>query len=49
MSIYWKQMVEGGFFHVARWQNMPTALRDVRYQGRSGNHLLALSFSAFDP
>jgi hypothetical protein len=28
---------------------MPTALRDVRSQGQSGKHLLALSFSAFDP
>jgi hypothetical protein len=28
---------------------MPTALRNVRSQGQSGKHLLALSFSAFDP
>jgi len=28
---------------------MPTALRDVRSQGQSGKHLLALSFSGFDP
>jgi len=27
---------------------MPTALRDVRSQGQSGKHLLALSFSGFD-
>jgi hypothetical protein len=29
--------------------DMPTALRDVRSQGQSGKHLLALSFSGFDP
>src|SRR5258705_331438 len=28
---------------------MPTALRDVRFQGQLGKHLLALSFSGFDP
>jgi hypothetical protein len=28
---------------------MPTALRDVRSQGQSGKHMLALSFSGFDP
>jgi hypothetical protein len=28
---------------------MPTALRNVRYQGQSGKHVLALSFSGFDP
>jgi hypothetical protein len=28
---------------------MPTALRDVRSQGQSGKHLLALSSSQFDP
>jgi hypothetical protein len=28
---------------------MPTALRDVRSQGQSVKHLLALSFSGFDP
>ena len=28
---------------------MPTALRDVRSQGQSGKHVLALSFSGFDP
>jgi len=28
---------------------MPTALRDVRSQGQSGKHLLAWSFSGFDP
>jgi len=27
---------------------MPTVFRDVRFQGQSGKHLLALSFSAFD-
>jgi hypothetical protein len=36
---------------VAWWHetDMPTALRDVRSQGQSGKHMLALSFSAFDP
>jgi hypothetical protein len=29
--------------------DMPTALRDVRSQGQSGKHSLALSFSGFDP
>ena len=29
--------------------DMPTALRNVRYQGQSGKHVLALSFSGFDP
>ena len=29
--------------------DMPTVFRDVRFQGQSGKHLLALSFSAFDP
>ena len=28
---------------------MTTALRDVRSQGQSGKHILALSFSDFDP
>src|SRR6266481_3187280 len=28
---------------------MPTSLRDVRSEGQSGKHLLALSFSGFDP
>jgi hypothetical protein len=28
---------------------MPTALRNVRYRRQSGKHLLALSFSGFDP
>jgi hypothetical protein len=28
---------------------MPTALRDVRSQGQSGKHMLASSFSGFDP
>src|SRR6266404_6710529 len=29
--------------------DMPTALRDVRFQGQSGKHMLASSFSGFDP
>jgi hypothetical protein len=28
---------------------MPTPLRNVRSRGQSGKHLLALSFSGFDP
>jgi hypothetical protein len=28
---------------------MPTALRNVRSQGQSGKHMLAWSFSDFDP
>src|SRR5258707_2072106 len=28
---------------------MPTTLRDVRFRGQSGKHVLALSFSGFDP
>jgi hypothetical protein len=28
---------------------MPTALRNVRYWLNSGKHMLALSFSGFDP
>ena len=35
---------------VGTWHetDMPTALRNVRYQGQSGKHVLALSFSGFD-
>ena len=29
--------------------DIPTALRNVRYQGQSGKRVLALSFSGFDP
>jgi hypothetical protein len=29
--------------------DMPAALRDVRSQGQSGKHLLAVSISPFDP
>ena len=32
--------------HVA---DSPAALRDVRSRGKSGKHLIALSFFAFDP
>jgi hypothetical protein len=35
-------------FRVWHETDMPTALRDVRSQGQSGKHLLALSFSGFD-
>jgi hypothetical protein len=36
---------------VCSWHetDMPNALRNVRSQGQSGKHLLALSFSGFDP
>jgi adenylate cyclase len=36
---------------VGTWHetDMPTALRNVRYQGQSGKHVLALSLSGFDP
>ena len=27
----------------------PAAIRDVRFRGQSGHHLLILGFSAFDP
>jgi hypothetical protein len=37
---------DGRFWHET---DMPTALRDVRSQGQSGKHMLALSFSGFDP
>jgi hypothetical protein len=36
-------------FRVWHETDMPTALRDVRSQGQSGKHLLALSSSQFDP
>jgi hypothetical protein len=29
--------------------DMPTTLRDVRFRGQSGKHMLALRFSGFDP
>jgi hypothetical protein len=38
-----------GAVHTWHETDMPTALRDVRSQGQSGKHLLALSFSGFDP
>jgi hypothetical protein len=38
-------------WYVRSWHetDIPTALRDVRSQGQSGKHMLALSFSDFDP
>ena len=38
-------------FYVGNWHetDMPTTLRDVRFRGQSGKHLLTLSFSGFDP
>jgi len=38
-----------GAVHTWHETDMPTALRDVRSQGQSGKHILALSFSGFDP
>jgi len=35
-----------GFWHDT---DMPTAMRDVRSRGQSGKHILAVSFSGFDP
>jgi hypothetical protein len=37
--------------NVAYWHetDTPTALRDIRSRGQSGKHLLAWSFSGFDP
>jgi hypothetical protein len=37
--------------NVACWHetDMPSALRNVRSQGQSGKHMLAWSFSGFDP
>jgi hypothetical protein len=36
---------------VCSWHvsDMPTLFRNVRSQGQSGKHVLALSFSGFDP
>ena len=36
-------------FHIWHETDMPTALRNVRSRGQSGKHVLALSFSGFDP
>src|SRR6267378_2032811 len=38
-----------GAVHTWHETDMPTALRDVRSQGQTGKHILALSFSGFDP
>jgi hypothetical protein len=35
--------------HYRHETDMPTPLRNVRSRGQSGKHLLALSFSGFDP
>jgi hypothetical protein len=35
--------------HYRHETDMPTALRNVRYWVNSGKHMLALSFSGFDP
>jgi len=40
---------EANFFGFWHETDMPTALRDVRSQEKSGKHMLALSFSGFDP
>jgi hypothetical protein len=36
-------------FRVWHETDMSTALRNVRFQGQSGKHMLALSFSGFGP
>jgi len=38
-----------GAVHTWHETDMPTVFRDVRFQEQSGKHLLALSFSGFDP
>src|SRR6267142_3330329 len=38
-----------GAVHTWHETDMPTVLRDVRSRGQSGKHVLALSFSGFDP
>src|SRR5258708_16716067 len=43
-----KSSCQHGAVHTWHETDMPTALRDVRSQGQSGKHLLALSFSGFD-
>jgi hypothetical protein len=42
-------LVDTVFFCYWHETDMPTALRDVRSQGQSGKHMLAWSFSGFDP
>src|SRR5258708_5694087 len=37
------------YFRFWHETDMPTALRDVRSRGQSGKHMLAWSFSGFDP
>src|SRR5258708_24956002 len=37
-----------GAVHTWHETDMPTALRHVRYQGQSGNHVLAVSISPFE-
>ncbi len=37
-----------GAVHTWHETDMPTTLRDVRFQGQSGKHMLAGSFSGFD-
>jgi hypothetical protein len=46
-----RQSTTSNDLDVAVWHfsDMPAALRDVRSQGQSGKHMLASSFSGFDP
>jgi hypothetical protein len=45
------RLLDCRLINVRSWHetDMTTALRDVRSQGQSGKHMLALSFSGFDP
>jgi hypothetical protein len=61
MLRYWAGSIQGEatsrrlhrmrFGDVRCWHetDMPTAMRDVRSRGQSGKHILAVSFSGFDP
>ena len=45
------QKLNVNFPYFRKWHetDTPPTLRDVRFRGQSGKHLLALSFSGFDP
>jgi hypothetical protein len=43
-----KSSCQLGAVHTWHQTDMPTVFRDVRFQGQSGKHLLASSFSGFD-
>ena len=50
--VYFREIDPTAFWeflqHYRHETDMPTLLRNVRSQGQSGKHLLALSFSGFD-